>query len=106
MAWNDHAFLTYFAVTLASGVGFVLFLEWWIRTGKASAVYIYVTTLMGGICIAHLGLMYARNGLLNNDLSYDNHWWWAYRTYPILISVLEIVFHMAYRRFNGKGNKL
>lgn len=102
MSRYDLAWWLYFLTCIVSWYGFWLFLWWWLKQGKASAVYAYVTFLLLGIALSTSGSIYVRHFKFHDPdvwLELMGTWWWGARLWVTLISVTAIVGHMSYRAF-------
>ena len=93
----DTALLLYVTCAIVSGYGLALFVSWWAKVGKASAVYKYITFLFLGIFLNNSINTYARLSTLSGHVEYLYSWWWEVRGLLILVCVSLIVGHMTYR---------
>ena len=102
---RDLAYWLYIITIVVAAFGAALFTWWWIKKGKASAVYMYVTILLLGEAVSSTLSLWARHlwftasndvyvGFLRSNL-------WAFRHFVVLVGLLLLVCHMTYRAFGG-----
>jgi len=111
MYWKDMTYYLYLYVTIVTIIGALLFSANWIRVGKASRVYKYMTFFFYGTAYQQIVNLYSRHlwnqdveltGYLDLHASYlDLHasWWWATRTVPVAIALSFLVGRMLHRYF-------
>lgn len=103
---NSQPFWLYLLIVILSLYGFGLFVWWWKKMGKASAVYKYITFLLLGIAMEHSVNLYARvclhHGCYKKLINCITSTIWSARLYLVIICIGFIVFHMSYRAFFKK----
>ena len=109
--WTMWMYLLH-ALTAMYGAG--LFTWWWIRSGKASRVYMCVTILFAGEFCAVIIEAYARAifFIFGADALADfirSNVLWSWRHVVILAALIALTFHMSIRLFyiprNPPGNR-
>lgn len=99
----DMAVIQYWMIAIMSGYGFLLFLWWFVKSGIRSVVYIYVMTLLAGICNWSIITLVMRYIYLAGDVAAHRvaleSWWWPSRLWVGMVALYAIVGHMSYRAF-------
>lgn len=103
MRWvSDPTCWEYLTTMLISAWGLYVFGEWWLRMGRATPVYGYITLILFGTII-HFGSMFAVRRLFFIDRHLQalalQSWWWACKSIPLMAGILCIVSHHTYRRY-------
>lgn len=99
----DLTFLLYVFQGIIATWGVVLFILGWIRTGRASATYIYLTLMMAGMAVDKYIMACARYafcshgpGSLQHTMILDSSLW-EFRLWIPLLSLTMIVGHFTLR---------
>ena len=97
---KDPALWVYLIDALICGVGFIIFLWWWIRQRTASEVYAYITFLFLAVAMERVGAISMRV-LIYYDIERAekaiHSLAWVVRTLPGTIIMALMVFRMARR---------
>jgi len=105
---HDPTACIYSMTLLVALYGAFLFLWWWEKKGRASAVFAYVTFMFIGEILESSLSLYARYLYFkdNHDGYYNfvNSWIWPGRKIITLIAFLLIVVHMSYKVFVQKND--
>jgi hypothetical protein len=103
---SDLAYWLYVFTILISIYGTSLFVWWWVKMGKASAVYVYVTLLIIGEGISSGMSLYARHLFLTDGYevytAYLKSGVWPYRHLLVFMALVMLVGHMSYRAFRSE----
>lgn len=94
-----HSFLLHLLITLLSGYLSVLLFWWWKKLRVATNIYILTCFLMVGVCLSSLGasLRYFMGDANDDFLLYL--WWWPYRLYPLLFSLVSYAYFVSKKIF-------
>lgn len=101
---NDITFYLYLYATIVVLAGALLFTANWIRIGKASRVYKYMTFFFYATAYQHMVNLYSRylwNDCTALDAYHDLHhsFLWATRVIPVAITLSLLVGRMFHRFF-------
>lgn len=87
-----HSLVLHLLITAISLYLFILFSWWWGKTKKATLIYSVTCFLMLGLFLSHFGttIRYYIGNANDDFLLYL--WWWPYRLYPLLLSVISYAY--------------
>jgi hypothetical protein len=75
--------------------GFILFIWWWHREGKASTVYACITFLLLGLGLDNAVEAYARYMWINYGIDeFRKTIWWPLRLVPSTLVLCGLVWHL------------
>jgi hypothetical protein len=94
----DAALIQYVISFVISLYGAGLFTWWWIRSGKASFVFMCVTFLFAGKAVESIVYTYARVLRLCGDITFiDSSWIWAYKGIFSIIASAMVIGYLTLR---------